>query len=64
MVFPSSCVFGCVICISSKFVLSDVLLNEGWPRLVMVLVVGDWAVPQQHHFLQPSRIPSLSCLVR
>ena len=44
-----SCVFGCIIGTSCNIVLSDIRLGVGWLRLGIVLVDGDWAVPQQRH---------------
>ena len=45
---------------SCNIVLSDISLGVGWFRLGMVLVDGDWAVPQQFNSLKPSRILSLT----
>ena len=64
MVTPSSSVFGCIIGTSCNIALSDILLGVGWFRLVIVLIDGLMAVPQQRHSRQPSKIYSLTRLGR
>ena len=61
VVTPSSCVFRCIIGTSCNIVLSDIRLGERWFQLAIVLIDGDWAVPQQRHSWQPSQIISLLC---
>ena len=64
VVTPSSCVLVCRIGTFRNIVLLDICLGDGWFRLGMVIVDGDWAVPQQRNSRQPSQIIYLSRLGR